>query len=132
MIFTNMVCLFSEGFKYNITIDVISRASGYGESVTLLCKFEGCCSTFAAWEIWERGSNDIKPIFTDVTKLRVSNRSKYDGEIRQDGYTLIIRNLSMADLNMNYTCTYGSHRSNKKLLLEEDVFHGRYYILCCI
>ncbi|CAC5410684.1 BIRC2_3 [Mytilus coruscus] len=113
-----------EGFKFNFTLDVISRASGYGGSVTLLCKFEGCCSTFAAWEVWEKGSDDdFKPIFTDVTNLRLSKTSKYDGSIRPDGYTLIIRNLSEADLNMNYTCTYGSYRSDKKLLLEEDVLY---------
>ncbi|XP_063436780.1 uncharacterized protein LOC134718217 [Mytilus trossulus] len=112
------------GLKYNFTINVINRAYDYGGSVTILCKFEGCCSTFAAWEAWKRGSNDdFEPIFTDVTNLRMSNTSKYDGGIRPDGYTLIIRNLSRADLNMYYTCTYGSHRSDKKLLLKEDVFH---------
>ena len=65
----------------------------------------------------------MKTIFWDVRNA--SRTDKYEGQLEQRGYSLIIKNLSKEDLNKSYACLYGLNRSQKKLLLEDVIFNGK-------
>jgi hypothetical protein len=47
---------------------------------------------------------------------------KYHGTYNKDGFGFVIRNLSEADLNVTYHCSYGFRQSFPKYLLHGDVF----------
>jgi hypothetical protein len=47
---------------------------------------------------------------------------KYHGTYNKNGFGVVIRNLSEADLNVNYRCIYGLDQSTPKYLLHGDVF----------
>jgi hypothetical protein len=47
---------------------------------------------------------------------------KYHGTYNKDGFGVVIRNLSEADLNVTYHCVYGLDQSTPKYLLNDDVF----------
>jgi ribosomal protein S17 len=47
---------------------------------------------------------------------------KYHGTYNNDGFGVVIRNLSEADLNVTYRCVYGFDQSTSKYLLHVDVF----------
>lgn len=53
---------------------------------------------------------------------------KYKMSMRQDGFDLVINNVSKADLNVTYECTYGFKKSGKVILKIEDAFEG---LLAC-
>jgi hypothetical protein len=49
-------------------------------------------------------------------------KAKYHGTYNKDGFGVVIRNLSEADLNVTYRCIYGLDQSTPKYLLHDDVF----------
>lgn len=85
--------------------------------MTLVCNVSNCCPKSAGWDKY---TPQQRTIIIDVKTWRPTK--KYDGNILTDGYTLVIRNLTEQDLNISYSCVYGSSLGDKKYLLEENVF----------
>lgn len=113
--------------KLNWTIE--NKIYDYGQNLTLICHVSNCCSEEAGWEAWEP---KLRTIFIDIRDLTVPASSKYTGEVHNSGYSLIIRNVSVEDLNIMYTCVYGVERSDKNMLIEKDIFFSKFPIICII
>lgn len=105
------------------TVD--QKVTSYGENLTLLCNVTKCCSDYAGWDLWNGGEIPTT-LFIDIKTHVHSDLAKYGGDIRNDGFTLIIRNLSVKDVNVSYACVYGKIVGDQILLLEEDIFKGMY------
>ena len=58
----------------------------------------------------------------DVKRFSNDPKAKYHGTYNKDGFGVVIRNLSEADLNVTYRCVYGFHQSTARYLLHGDVF----------
>ncbi|CAG2197225.1 unnamed protein product [Mytilus edulis] len=100
---------------------VFGKVTEYGQNVTLFCNVSNCCPNYAGWDRWTPVQQTL---FIDV-KTGQAN-AKYDGKALQNGYTLVIQNLSKTDLNVSYSCVYGAILGQRKFLLEEDVFYCKY------
>ena len=68
---------------------------------------------------WFVGS---KTIIVDVRTFSNDPKVKYHGTYDTDGFGVVIRNLSEADLNVTYRCIYGFNQSTPKYLFHGDVF----------
>jgi hypothetical protein len=55
----------------------------------------------------------------DVKRFSNDSKVKYHGTYDTDGFGVVIRNLSEADLNVTYRCIYEFNQSTPKYL-----FHG--------
>lgn len=86
-----------------------------------MCHVSNCCPDDSGWDLW---IPEQRTLFIDVKTGRPNK--KYDGKTFNDGYTLIIQNLTKEDLNVSYSCLYGVTIGERKLLLKEDVFKGEY------
>lgn len=96
---------------------VFGKVTEYRQNVTLFCNVSNCCPNYAGWDRWTPVQQTL---FIDV-KTGQAN-AKYDGKALQNGYTLVIQNLSKTDLNVSYSCVYGAILGQRKFLLEADVF----------
>lgn len=100
----------------------------YGEDLSLYCKVKNCCLESAGWIQWT-SENEFTTIFIDVKDITVAGSSKYNGKINENGFFLVMRNITREDLNVYYSCTYGFQVSEKKILLETDAIFGEYWAL---
>lgn len=112
-------------FSGKISWTIKNKISDYGQNLTLICKISSCCSKEAGWEAWDP---ELRTIFIDIRTLTVPATSKYTGDVHNFGYSLIIRNVSFEDVNIMYTCVYGTDRSDKKMLFEKDIFLSKFQI----
>ena len=95
---------------------VKEKATAYGQNLILFCPVENCCSEPAGWSVGP------KSIIMDVKTFSNDPKVKYHGTYNKDGFGVVIRNLSEADLNVIYRCVYGRDQSTPKYLLHGDVF----------
>jgi hypothetical protein len=65
---------------------------------------------------------DSIPCSFDIKTFSNDPKVKYHGTYNKDGFGVVIRNLSEADLNVTYRCIYGFDLSTPKYLLHGDVF----------
>ncbi|XP_076116608.1 uncharacterized protein LOC143084077 [Mytilus galloprovincialis] len=107
-------CLLVQG---NLEWKVLKKITEYGQNVTLVCNVSNCCPKTTGWDKY---TPQQRTIIIDLKTWRPT--TKYDGHILTDGYTLVIQNLTKQDLNISYSCVYGSSLGDKKYLLEENVF----------
>ncbi|CAC5389203.1 HMCN [Mytilus coruscus] len=98
---------------------VEDKVSSFGQNLTLFCAVDDCCSAFSGWVLWNYDGRDYRPLAIDLRNFR---SSKYAGDLRKDGFTLVLKHLTETDMNRNYSCTYGSIVSEKKLLVIEEAF----------
>ncbi|XP_076108959.1 uncharacterized protein LOC143076948 [Mytilus galloprovincialis] len=112
-----LIIIYCHKIKGVLEWTVVGKVTDYGQNVTLFCHVPNCCPKNAGWEMW---TPHQRTLFIDVKTGR-SNK-KYDGKVGKDGYTLIIQNLTKQDLNVSYLCLYDVTFSERKFLLEEDVF----------
>ncbi|CAG2212558.1 unnamed protein product [Mytilus edulis] len=101
---------------------VFGKVTEYGQNVTLFCNVSNCCPNYAGWDRWTPVQQTL---FIDV-KTGQAN-AKYDGKALQNGYTLVIQNLSKSDLNVSYSCVYGAIFGKRKFLLEGTFSTSFYY-----
>jgi hypothetical protein len=95
---------------------VKDKVTAYGQDLILFCPVENCCSDTAGWFVENR------TIFFDVKTFSNDPKVKYHGTYNKDGFGVVIRNLSEADLNVTYRCIYQFVQSIPKYLLHGDVF----------
>jgi hypothetical protein len=57
----------------------------------------------------------------DVKTFSNDPKVKYHGRYNKDGFGVVIRNLSEADLNVTYLCIYGFDQSTPNFSLSERV-----------
>lgn len=99
--------------------EVEHKVSDYGQNLILLCRVSNCCLKDAGWYLW---TPTKRTIFKDVKTARLSAPPKYSGYVRTYGFTLIINNLSQADMNVSYSCDYGLQLGDNIVLHKDDVF----------
>lgn len=102
---------------------VYRKITGYGESLKLFCNVPYCCTKYAGWDLWN-GEEIPRTLFIDVKTHKKPASSKYGGEIKDDGYILIIKNLTKEDLTFSYACVYDNTIGDTIKLLADDVFKG--------
>ena len=95
---------------------VKEKVTAYGQNLILICPVENCCSEPTGWSVGP------KSIISDVKPFPNDTQVKYGGTNDTDGFGVVIRNLSKADLNVTYHCVYGFNQSIPKILLHDDVF----------
>ena len=95
---------------------VREKVTAYGQNLILFCPVDNCCSEVAGWSVRS------KMIMIDVKRFSNDPYVKYHGTYNKDGFGVVIRNLSEADLNVTYCCVYGFRISTPKYLLHGDVF----------
>ena len=95
---------------------VKEKVTAYGQNLILFCPVENCCSKRAAWSVGD------KSIILDIKTFSNDPKVKYHGTYDTDGFGVVIRNLSEADLNVTYSCIYGFNLSIPKYLFHGDVF----------
>lgn len=96
-----------------------NKLTDYGQNLVLMCKVSNCCLEDAGWYVW---TPEKRTIFEDVKNVNISALPKYWGDIRTDGFTLIIKNLIQSDVNVYYSCNYGSQLGESIFLYKDDVF----------
>jgi hypothetical protein len=79
----------------------------------LFCPVGNCCSEPPGWFVGHE---------TIILDVRTFSNERYHGTNDTDGFGVVIRNLSEADLNVTYSCIYGFNKSTPKYLLHGDVF----------
>jgi hypothetical protein len=95
---------------------VREKVTAYGENLILFCPVDNCCSKPVRWSVGP------KSIILEVKTFSNHPKVKYHGTYNKDGHAVVIRNLSEADLNVTYRCSYGFDQSTPKYLLHDDVF----------
>jgi hypothetical protein len=95
---------------------VKEKVTAYGQNLILFCPVVNCCSEPAGWFV------GTKTIIIDVKTFSNDPKVKYHGTYNKDGFGVVIRDLSVADLNVTYRCIYGFNQSTPKYLLDDDVF----------
>ena len=95
---------------------VKEKVTAYGQNLILFCPVENCCSEPAGWSVGP------KSIILDVKTFSNDPKVKYHGTYDTDGFGVVIRNLSEADLNVTYRCIYGFNQSTPKYLFHGGVF----------
>ena len=108
--------LFSGELQWVVT----EKISSYGQSLTLFCSVDNCCTSNKTAG-WSKGSTP-DTIFIDIIKYSDNPNLKYGKTYNESGFGLVIRNLSETDLNKTYECAYGFQKSTHQYLLQEDVF----------
>ena len=107
----------------SITWDVVEKVDNFGETLELFCKPDVCCFDTGGWGKWGNNSK-FDTIILGINDHVLNDGSKYEGVIGSNVFSLLIRNLSISDLNVNYSCTYGLETSPGKSLILGDVFKG--------
>ncbi|XP_063405946.1 uncharacterized protein LOC134689911 [Mytilus trossulus] len=95
------------------------KVTDYGQNLILLCRVSNCCMKDAGWYLW---TPTKRTILKDVKTASISVPQKYSGYVRTDGFSLIINNLTRADMNVSYSCDYGVQLGEKLVLHKDDVF----------
>ncbi|XP_052062274.1 uncharacterized protein LOC127702204 [Mytilus californianus] len=92
----------------------------YGEDLRLLCIADNY--TFDGVEIkrWEGGPKQKMLTFNGAPDQ--DDVMKYNMSMRQDGFDLLIKNVTEIDLNVTYKCTFGFKSSGKVMLISDDAF----------
>ncbi|XP_076111997.1 uncharacterized protein LOC143080157 [Mytilus galloprovincialis] len=99
------------------------KISAYGEDLKLLCIADNYSIDGMKIKMWEGGPKQKMlalngaPDQEDVMKYKMS--------MRQDGFDLVINDVSKPDLNVTYQCAYGFKKSGKVILKIEDAFEVR-------
>lgn len=100
----------------------------FGKDVKLVCNISCCVRNTALDQAsWDAFINNKSINIAANSHSRYP--SKYSLLIWEDKCTLVIKNFSLSDVNVNYTCTYNFKSFNKKLKLNKDDFE-RMYTYC--
>ena len=112
----NILC-----FTIFIVVDwkVRDTSPKLGQSLTLFCKVDN----FTVDEtIRWYGGPDNKPLMSGSGIS--TDKAKYHTAIEKNGFILTILNLTVKDLNVSYTCSYGFDLE-KHILYIEDIYKGK-------
>lgn len=96
----------------------------FGENLQLSCSLTGNCSRNQIQK-WTGGPQNDVLIF-DGAPIQ----SKYNETKVADTFTLIIKNLSAEDVNVNYKCCFGFDCFEQKLTLEKRIFESKNLFNC--
>jgi hypothetical protein len=99
---------------------VKEKVTDYGQDLTLFCPVGNCCSEPPGWFVGHE---------TIILDVRTFSNERYHGTNDTDGFGVVIRNLSEADLNVTYSCIYGFNIVNKRVSVL--VFNAIFVFLYC-
>lgn len=92
--------------------DLVTTSPIFGKQIELRCTVQGvakCCSGVS--RVWNKGSSQI--MSNGVTRFPSKYRETINAANKQ--FSLIINNLDMNDVDVVYTCSYGSVPTPKTL-----------------
>lgn len=99
---------------------VLEKIDKYGENLILQCNAEDYSKNDGIVKRWLTGPG--QKLLT-LNEAPVSGyASKYEMKEEQNGFNLIIKNTSKADLNVEYKCSHGYDTSGSIFLKIEDAF----------
>lgn len=99
------------------------KVSGYGDTLTLFCLIDDCCTKAAGWI---KFAPDYTTIYLDVRDSKNNNPTdKYAATTNSTGFSLVIKKLQKEDINIKYSCVYGFKNSRPKVLLQSDAIRGK-------
>ncbi|XP_063440774.1 uncharacterized protein LOC134721600 isoform X2 [Mytilus trossulus] len=112
-----MLFLSEAKVTWNVTWNVVKQIA-YGEDLELFCMSDEYNMSSTKSKRWYRGPEQ-KLLTLNGGSM---NNKKYNASIESKGFKLIIKNCTENDVNVTYQCEYGFTKSEKLLLLAEDVF----------
>ncbi|CAC5397907.1 NAIP [Mytilus coruscus] len=113
-----IVCVFAK-----VEWKVEKKISRYGEDLRLFCIADNYAFDGVEIKRWEGGPK--QKMLTLNGAPDQEDVMKYDMSMREDGFDLVIKNVTKVDLNVTYGCTYGFKSSGKVILKIEDAFEVR-------
>ena len=90
-----------------------------GQDLTLFCKVDNCFANET--KRWYGGPDDNVLMLNSGIS---TDKTKYNTAIVKNGFILTILNLTVADLNVSYTCSCGLDL-DKHILYIKDVYKGK-------
>lgn len=96
----------------------------FEENVKLTCSFGDDCNCPSAHRKikWTGGQQNKLLLYDGVSKYPL----KYTESLETDSFSLIIKNFSKEDINVNYACHCGFNSFKKELSLNKDEFESNY------
>ena len=98
----------------------------YGDNIILTCKIGHVLSDIGVCPVrqWYGGDKDMLLLYNGVPK----DAAKYEDRtnISSTEFSLVIKNYTESDLNINYTCSCGLKSYTKLLGLNDKDFIGKY------
>lgn len=116
MVLVFCVLLTLQTVKGEIQWDVYKKITEYGEELLLSCKVPDCCTKSAGW------NSEDKTIFLNIANLMYNESAKYDARYGNGRFFLFIRDFSIEDVDISYSCSYGFATSRSKILNTSMVF----------
>lgn len=107
---------------------VHKKINAYGQTLTLYCRLGKACEETAGWVKWI-SNTDFETLVLSVRETSYAENFKYDGRLGKLGFYLMIGNVSKADFDANYSCTYSVETSPKKLLTVLEAFESKFIII---
>ena len=98
---------------------VLDTSSKLGQDLTLCCKVNNCFANET--KRWHGGPDDKLLMLNSGNS---TDKAKYNTAIENNGFILIILNLTVKDLNVSYDCSCGLDNDKHSLYIE-DVYKGK-------
>ena len=98
----------------------------YGDNIILTCKTGHVLTDRTACPVrkWYEGHKDKLLLYNNVSR----DATKYEDRtnLSSTEFSLVIKNYTESDLNINYTCSCGFESYTKRLVLNDEDFIGKY------
>lgn len=104
---------------------VDQKVSSYGQDLTLFCNVGKCCKYKHRWSKRNSGAQFMEQYLNENNYVY----SRYNEKLNNSGFFLTIRQLSEADLDIEYACFYNNRRGKIKHLRKSDAFYGKNFSL---
>lgn len=94
---------------------VQQKVNSYGQNLKLFCKVDNCCVANMT-KRWF-GGPEQKPLWLSSNKDSVekSENAKYIFTIEKNGFGLVIKNVTVEDMNVTYKCYYNFEEDSEML-----------------
>ncbi|XP_071157582.1 uncharacterized protein [Mytilus edulis] len=94
---------------------VQQKVNSYGQNLKLFCKVDNCCVANMT-KRWFGGPKQ-KPLWLSSSKdsTEKSENAKYIFTIEKNGFGLVIKNVTVEDMNVTYKCSYNFEEDSEML-----------------
>ncbi|CAC5379748.1 BIRC7_8 [Mytilus coruscus] len=103
---------------------VEKKVNNYGQNLKLFCKADNCCSANMT-KRWFGGPQQT-PLWLSSSKdsAEKSENAKYMFTIEKNGFGLVIKNITVEDINVTYKCSYNFEEASD-MLYSSDAFSDK-------
>lgn len=113
-------------FMISVYWNVSSVPAMFGQNTVLTCHLKYILTNPKDCSVrqWSGGPEHKGLVYNGYS----SNNNKYEEDINFGSFdfSLIIKNLTASDINVNYSCSCGFKSSTRNLSLNENWFHCKY------